>query len=290
MIKLSNDYEFDFACGSGALGFDGNGWPWEKPFKWLGLLDPSKFTVVIKTLTLEYVEGNLKLYKPWTSVRLLKNRSAVNAVGLTNPGLIYWIKQYHPIKYNYALSLRVDTLGRAASIVSILHSFNILDMKYIEVNISCPNTASHILKETVNILEYFKKLEIPLIIKLSLDQINKKYINEVDPYVEAYHAINTVPWGMIFPKQKSPLGKYKHQQKGGVSGPLIHDYAISAVKRLYFITDKPIIGGGGIDSFEAVERFRQAGANAYSIGTCFIYSPWKPNKIIKEYRKRTHNG
>ena len=31
MIKLSNNHSFDFVVASGALGFTGKGWWWEKP-------------------------------------------------------------------------------------------------------------------------------------------------------------------------------------------------------------------------------------------------------------------
>jgi hypothetical protein len=44
---------------SGALAFDGKGWPWERPLVWLGLIKPELFTVVIKSLTRNPRRGNL---------------------------------------------------------------------------------------------------------------------------------------------------------------------------------------------------------------------------------------
>lgn len=296
MIKLSNDYMFDFACGSGALGFDGKGWPWEKPLKWLGVLDPSKFTVVLKTLTLNPIVGNLSLWHPWTCVRLLPNGSVTNCVGLTNPGITGWYKKYYPIKYDYALSIKTSSVSEAGSIVSYLKSYNIIDIKYIELNISCPNV-KYLSDDLPEILRSFEYLEtakfnspIPIVLKLALDQIDERFIELCNPYVDAYHAINTIPWSVIFKNKESPIERYKHKQKGGVSGPLIHDYAINAVKRLKYMTSKPIIGGGGIDSLEAINRFKDAGAQAFSIGTCFLRQPWKPNRIIREYRKGKRDG
>jgi hypothetical protein len=35
---LSNGYKFKFIYASGALGFDGNGWMWEKPLIKFGLI------------------------------------------------------------------------------------------------------------------------------------------------------------------------------------------------------------------------------------------------------------
>lgn len=91
-------------AASGALAFDGNDWPWEYPLRWTGLLDPSLFTIVIKTLTRHPRKGNLKLYKPWTCIRFLSN-SAVNAVGLTNPGIEWWHKTIGPTVKKSDLSL-----------------------------------------------------------------------------------------------------------------------------------------------------------------------------------------
>ncbi len=34
MIKLKNGYILEFLAASGALGFDGRGWPWEQPARW----------------------------------------------------------------------------------------------------------------------------------------------------------------------------------------------------------------------------------------------------------------
>lgn len=33
MIELSNGHRFEFVAASGALAFDGRGWPWEWPLR-----------------------------------------------------------------------------------------------------------------------------------------------------------------------------------------------------------------------------------------------------------------
>ena len=85
MITLSNGFSFEYVTASGALGYDGRGWPWEWPLRWLGLIDPSFFLNVMKTVTLPPRKGNLRWWKPWDCIRLMPH-GAVNAVGLTNPG------------------------------------------------------------------------------------------------------------------------------------------------------------------------------------------------------------
>ncbi|HEY4504003.1 MAG TPA: hypothetical protein VJJ28_02755 [Candidatus Paceibacterota bacterium] len=86
MITLANGHKFKYMVASGALAFDGKGWPWERPLVWLGLIKPELFTVVIKSLTRTSRVGNLRWWKPWTCVRLIPGGS-VNKVGLTNPGI-----------------------------------------------------------------------------------------------------------------------------------------------------------------------------------------------------------
>lgn len=58
MIELSNGYKLDFLASSGALGYDGKGYWWEQPLRWIKLLDINKFTPITKTLTYAHREGN----------------------------------------------------------------------------------------------------------------------------------------------------------------------------------------------------------------------------------------
>ena len=95
MIRLSNGHTFSYIAASGALAYDGSGWPWEYPLRWMGLVDPRLFTVVTKTLTYLPRKGNLLWYAPWRCVRLVKE-GTVNAIGLTNPGFRWWCKRIGP--------------------------------------------------------------------------------------------------------------------------------------------------------------------------------------------------
>ena len=79
MIELNNGHKMDFVVASGALGFDGRGWWFEQPWRWLGILRPQEFTIITKTLTRFRREGNLKMWHPWTCVRPVKG-GWVNAV------------------------------------------------------------------------------------------------------------------------------------------------------------------------------------------------------------------
>jgi len=65
---------------------------------------------------------------------------------------------------------------------------------------------------------------------------------------------------------------------GGLSGKAIHPIAVKKVFDLYKVLKIPIIGCGGIDSWQDVIEFFLAGASAVQIGTAL----YKGTEIIKE--------
>ncbi|KKM16966.1 hypothetical protein LCGC14_1680470, partial [marine sediment metagenome] len=65
---------------------------------------------------------------------------------------------------------------------------------------------------------------------------------------------------------------------GGLSGKAIHPIAVKKVYDLYKILKIPIIGCGGIDSWQDVVEFFLAGASAVQIGTAL----YKGAGIINE--------
>lgn len=286
MIRFGNDDPFEFVVASGALSYDGGGWWWERPLVWAGVIDPKAFVVVAKTVTNAPRKGNLSMWRPWSCVRTLPNSATTNAVGLTNPGIDYWIENYLPLAqkkgYRIAPSIKPENPDEAKRMASLLEAFQ---FPFVEVNISCPNV-DHIPDDIPQILQIVSAGRSPVVLKLSLDQVNQNFIDAVNAHVSGYHAINTVPWDLVFPGQVSPIEKYEHGLKGGVSGPPIKSFALSAVSKLVgFGVDKPVIGGGGIFSLRDVQDFEDVGASAFSIGTCFLHHPWRPNKIVKEYAR-----
>ena len=289
MIQFKEGQPFEFLVSSGALGFDGRGWWWEHPLRWLGLIDPKAFVVVAKTVTDQPRKGNLRMYSPWTCVRTLPGLGATNAVGLTNPGIDHWISDYLPVAqdkgYNIAPSIKPENPDEAERMALLLSK---LAFPFVEINVSCPNVAEHVPDDIPEILRRVGMSKNRMVLKLSLDQVNQRFIEAVDPYVDAYHAINTIPWDVIFPGRTSPIQKYSHGLKGGVSGPMIKPHALTAVTAIHQISDKPVIGGGGIFSLQDVCQFRDAGAAAFSFGSVFLHRPWRPNRIVRQYRRKFH--
>ena len=290
MITFSNGHKLTFACASGALAFDGRGWWWEAPLRWIGILNPKAFTIVAKTVTLKSKKGNLSMWHPWSCVRLIRKsgmKGATNAIGLTNPGIEKWISKHYPIAiregYRIAASVKPNDPDEAAAMAKMLAP---LTLAYVEVNVSCPNVCE-IPSDVPLILKQLQASGHPIVLKLSVDQVRAEFVNAVERWVEAYHVINTIPWNEIFDEKKypSPIAHYAHGQSGGVSGDFIRTTALQCVQKMKGFTQKPVIGGGGIFTVQHVRDFEGHGASAFSIGTCFLLRPWMPNKIVREYGK-----
>jgi len=289
-LKLSNNFEFDFACASGALAFDGRGWPWEWPLRWLGLIDPSQLVVVAKTITVEPRKGNLRWWCPWRCVWFAPFHGFVNAVGLTNGGLKWWLGDpYHiAIHKGYKLAASVWPTSTKDSEVFV-DRLNPLRLQYVELNLSCPNTDDGVTQYR-GLLEPFDHLDHPLVLKVSYAQaMDSTFLKMLYDYnVEAIHAINTVPWSVIYGDRPSPVKNWTGVE-GGVSGPPIKQYALQAIQNIKALTKLQVVGGGGIETLRDVLDFEKVGANAFSIGSLFLKRPWRPRRIIAEYRRMQEN-
>ena len=279
MIKLSNGHCFEYMAASGALAFDGKGWIWEVPLKWLGLINPLLFTVVIKTLTLQPRRGNLRWYNPFRCVRFLKG-GIVNAVGLTNPGINWWCQRIGPRINLKGPPLIGSILGEPNELVELAKMLNGYPLVGLEINASCPNTTEDILTNIGRVIascEAVKKVSrFPLLLKFSVVHDFLKIVPKVQGLIEAF-SINSVPWNLVFPGQESPLAKFGG---GGVSGKIVQPYTWKMVGKLSVISSIPVIGPSVWD-FEDIATLRQFGASAISFGSVFIPYPWRPTLFAK---------
>lgn len=285
MIKLSNGHAFEFVAASGALAFDGRGWPWERPLFWLGLLRPELFTIVTKSLTLKPRQGNLRWWNPRRAVRLMEE-GVVNAVGLTNPGVDWWVRQIYPrlakSRWNFVVSIAGENLQEYIEIAIRLKSCQAL--KALEINASCPNSPGELQHNTEAVIDTAKALKRqspwPLILKLSCTH-NYLYIaRKLEGIVEAI-SINSVPWGVVFPDRRSPLEQFGG---GAVSGRLAQPFTWKMIQELSRQTFIPVIGTG-VWEYEDIQKIFELGAKAVAFGSVFLRYPWRPTLYVKRWQK-----
>lgn len=283
MIKLSNGHAFEYMAASGALSFNGKGWLWEQPWRWIGLLDPTLFTSVTKTLTLRPKEGNLRWYNPFQCLRLV-NGGVVNAVGLSNPGVDWWCKKIGPSVKSTKIPLVASIFGEPEELAEIARILNNFDLVGLEINASCPNTETCILQDTARVIASCKAVKtnshLPLILKVSVTHDVSLIVKEIENLVEAI-SINSVPWAIVFPNRQSPL---ESLGGGGVSGKAAQPFTWGLVHKLTKLTVVPIIAPSVWD-FDDLGKVRGLGAKAVSFGSVFMCHPWRPTLYIRKERR-----
>lgn len=286
MIKLSNGNQITWVVASGAFGFDGRGWMWEKPLFWTNIIDPSVFTITLKTITYQPRKQNGII-----PIRFIKD-GVVNAVGLKNPGVVGWYEKYFPRlnpNYRYILSVAHEhDLKYTINFLKERNVFNKFDA--IEFNISCPNTVKPSIEDIYDNIEYLKKSELPIILKIGAHSYKSKQIlNDNRDIIEAV-SINSVEWDKFVlhtsgwkKNLKFPLSPLHHLGGGGVSGKIVYNInkqvAVSVLQ-----LGAPVIGASAWDAYYVYELIT-LGCGAISFGSVFMRKPWWPNKIVKSLPK-----
>jgi len=153
----------------------------------------------------------------------------------------------------------------------------------IELNLSCPNVANEFgemlstkTKMVYQVVKVAKKEagKVPIIAKLSP---NVENIGEVakaakEGGADAISAINTLASGMVIDikKRKPILGA----KKGGISGKAIKPLAIAKIYEIYEAVKIPILGMGGVSSWQDVVEMMMAGATLVGVGSAVYTQGW----------------
>ncbi len=218
----------------------------------------------------------------------------MNAVGLGNPGIDNFIPEIKEIK-KYNIPLIVSVFGDTKEVyLDVAAKAEKAGADAIEINISCPHaevSSIGIDKDlTYTFVKFLKeKLTVPLFIKLNPNVTN---IGEIGIAAEkggadAVVAINTVSAMKIDVNTKRPILSHG---SGGLSGKAIHPIAVKKVYDLYKILKIPIIGCGGIDSWQDVVEFFLAGASLVQIGTALYTGTEIFTEINKELIRYLKNN
>jgi dihydroorotate dehydrogenase (NAD+) catalytic subunit len=212
----------------------------------------------------------------------------LNAIGLENPGLKEFRRSYLPGMQEMQTAVIVNISG--FSIGDFKHMASQLDKEpnvdALEVNISCPNIKQggmqfgsdpDIAAEVVRVVR--DNTYLPLIVKLSPNVTDITAIAQaaVESGADALSLINTLQGMSIdIEAQKPFLGN----TKGGLSGPAVRPIAVRMVYDTYKAVNVPIIGMGGITSWQDAIEFILAGASAVGIGTANFTNPMTPAEVL----------
>ncbi len=207
----------------------------------------------------------------------------LNAVGLQNPGIDYFIENELPAYSKFNTKIIANVAGRTTEeYCAVVERFNETNADMTEINISCPNIKKGGIsfgtdpKSAAEITKAVKKVsKKPFVIKLSP---NVTDITEIAKAVESEGAdavslINTLLGMRIDIHRFKPILANK---MGGFSGPAVKPVALRMVYQVRRAVNIPIIGLGGIMTGEDAAEFIMAGADAVCVGTAALISPTAP--------------
>jgi len=212
----------------------------------------------------------------------------LNAVGLQNKGVDYFVDHIYPEVRKFRTNVIVNVSGSCiedyAETASIINTLN--DIPAIELNISCPNVkqggmAFGVKPESAAqvVAAVRKAYGKTLIVKLSP---NVTDITEIARAVEGAGAdsvslINTMLGMAIDAEKRRPI---LSTITGGMSGPAVKPVALRMVWQVAKAVKIPVIGLGGICSATDAVEFLLAGASAVQIGTANFIDPAISEKVV----------
>ena len=213
----------------------------------------------------------------------------LNAIGLQNPGVEYFVEKIVPQLKNYRCRVIANIYGSTVEeYVAVAEALKGIDgVDAIELNISCPNVKKGGLAFGVDPVEAAKLTEAvkkatdkPVIVKLSP---NVTDIVEIAKAIEsagadALSAINTLLGMAIDIRRRKPRIKNRF---GGLSGPAIKPVAVRMVYQVARAVSIPVIGIGGISTWEDAVEFFLAGASAVQVGTANFFNPKAVEEIVE---------
>ena len=238
--------------------------------------------IIVKGTTIRARQGN-----PYP--RMAETCSGMlNAVGLQNKGVDYFINHIYPtvkdIDTNIIVNVSGSTIEEYVETAEKLNS--LINIPAIELNISCPNVkeggmafGTNCLSAAQVVREVRRAYKKELIVKLSP---NVTDISEIALAVEAEGAdsvslINTLLGMAIDAEKRKPV---LSTITGGLSGPAVKPIALRMIWQVAQAVRIPVIGLGGIMNAADAIEFMLAGASAIQIGTANFIDPTVTIKVI----------
>lgn len=246
---------------------------------------------LVKGTTLNHREGNAYPRMAETPSGML------NAVGLQNKGVDYFIENIYPRMKQYDTNVIVNASGSTVEdYVALCEKLNDLDgIPAIELNISCPNvkeggmafgTSCESANEVVSAVR--KVYDKTLIVKLSPNVTDIASIAKSveDAGADSVSLINTLMGMAVDAEKRKPL---LSTITGGLSGAAVKPVALRMVWQVANAVKIPVIGMGGIMNAQDAIEFMLCGASAIQVGTGNFVDPTVTIKVlegIEDYLQR----
>ncbi len=236
--------------------------------------------VMVKGTTLKPRRGN-------EGVRITETPCGMlNCIGLENPGVEIFLSEILPRISKYNMNVIVNISGSSVEeYAELARLLNVDGVAAIEINISCPNVkdggiifgTSPLAAGDVTSMVRASTLK-PVIVKLSPNVTDiKKMAQAVEEAgADCISLINTlIGMEINIDTWRPTLGNVT----GGLSGGAVKPIALRMVYEVAKVVKVPIIGMGGIRSWQDAVEFFLAGASAVAVGTANFTDPSITMKI-----------
>ena len=245
--------------------------------------DPSlPGAVTLKGLTLKPRTGN-------PPQRLVEVPGGVlNAIGLQNMGYERFVADKYPAIAASGMTAIANISGNSAEeYAQLCGRLQDLDaISAVELNVSCPNVKeggimfgqdASILGELVRLCR--RVMKKPLIVKLSPNVTDVVAMARVceDGGADILTLINTLLGMAVDYRSRRPVIR---NVTAGYSGPVLKPVALRIVHQVTGAVSLPVIGMGGIMTWEDAVEFLIAGASAVGIGTATMGNPGAASEIL----------
>ena len=237
--------------------------------------------IMVKGLTLKPREGN-------KAPRIAETPSGIlNSVGLQNPGVDFFLAEELPFLKKYDVGIIANIAGNTIEEYCEMADRLGNQVDALELNISCPNVkeggvAFGVKCDSVYTITKAVKQhsKVPLIVKLSPNVTDIKEIGKAaeEAGADALSLINTLLGMAIDIKTRKPI---LANVVGGLSGPAVKPVALRMVWQVAQAVKIPIIGMGGVSSWQDAIEFILAGASAVAVGTASFVNPYAPIEIVE---------
>ena len=258
-------------------------------------------TIFSKSATRFARKGNFIASNPltWKYIRRLPGGGMLNAYGLTNKGAAVCAAE---IRAAFAQGFQVTpnfypefAKGTDLAIQETLEAIDIYQQVMgpsfwaLELNFSCPNSEEAVRANVAQALKCSQEVKgkyphLFLIAKISICHPHE-FAQELEKLgVGALHAINTIPFQIVYPLQRSPLWRVGG---GGVSGGPAFPLALRYNTELRKKVSLPLIMGCGVRTREDVQQYLDLGADAVSLCTLPLRQPGVAVEIISGFNKES---
>lgn len=211
----------------------------------------------------------------------------LNSIGLENPGVEKVLEEKIPFLLKFKVPIIANISGESyEEFYELASAFEGSGVSAIELNVSCPNVRAGGMAFGVDPRTCWEATRAarrgfsgPIIVKLTPNARDVPSIARaaVEGGADIISLVNTFVGMAIDIKTRKPfLGEIT----GGLSGPAVKPMALYHVYQVSQAVSVPIIGMGGIFTYQDALEFIMAGASAVGLGTVLLVKPEAPREIV----------